>query len=77
MFGEFAAEQLHEEEEGISEAKLVRRFLDRLLLGLESSAQVNLGRAQAALEVLESTDEIAASHRLAEVYRFEPLVRQA
>lgn len=59
------------EEAGISEAELIRRFLDRLLLGSESSVQVPLGRAQAALEFLESTDEISSSHRLPEDYSFD------
>lgn len=59
------------EEAGISEAELIRRFLDRLLLGSESGVQVPLGRAQASLEFLQATDEIAASHRLPEEYSFD------
>ncbi len=58
-------------EAGISEAELMRRFLDKLLLGSEDSGRVPLGRAQAALDFLEATDEISASHRFAEDYRFD------
>jgi hypothetical protein len=58
-------------EAGISEAELMRRFLDKLLLGSEDSSRVPLGRAQAALDFLEATDEISASHRFAEDYRFD------
>lgn len=57
-------------EAGISEAELVRRFLDRLLLGSEDSIRVP-PRAQSALDFLEATDEISASHRFAEDYRFD------
>jgi hypothetical protein len=59
-------------EAGVSEAELMRRFLDKLLLGSEdSSRRVPLGRARAALDFLEATDEISASHRFAEDYRFD------
>lgn len=55
----------------ISEAEVIRGFLDRLLLGSEASGQVPVGRAQAALDFLEATDEISASHHFAEGYRFD------
>ncbi|HZY65836.1 MAG: hypothetical protein M3N10_08650 [Actinomycetota bacterium] len=58
-------------EAGVSEAELIRGFLDRLLLGSESNVQVPLGRAQAVLDFLEATDEISATHRFAEGYRFD------
>jgi hypothetical protein len=58
-------------EAGISEAELMRRFLDKLLLGSEDSSRVPLGRARAALDFLEATDEISASHRFAKDYRFD------
>lgn len=58
-------------EAGVSEAELMRRFLDKLLLGSESSGRVPLGRVQAALDFLETTDEISVSHRFAEDYRFD------
>lgn len=58
-------------EAGLSEAELIRRFLDRLLLGSESNVQVPLERAQAALEFLEATDEISSSHPFSEGYRFD------
>lgn len=58
-------------EAGVSEAALIRGFLDRLLLGSEGSSQASLGRAQAALDFLEATDEISTSHRFAEDYRFD------
>lgn len=50
---------------------MVRRFLDKLLLGFEDSIRVPPGRAQTALDFLEATDEIPASHRFAEDYRFD------
>jgi hypothetical protein len=55
----------------VSEAELIRGLLDRLLLGSEGNSQVPLGRAQAALDFLEATDEISTSHRFAEDYRFD------
>lgn len=58
-------------EAGISEAELIRGFLDRLLLDPKGSGQAPLGRAQAALDFLAATDEISASHRFAEGYRFD------
>lgn len=58
-------------EAGLSEAELIRRFLDRLLFGSESNVQVPLERARAALEFLEATDEISSSHRFSESYRFD------
>lgn len=58
-------------EAGVSEAELIRGLLDRLLLGSEENIKVPLGRAQAALDFLEATDEISASHRFAEGYRFD------
>ncbi|WP_053057642.1 hypothetical protein [Rubrobacter aplysinae] len=58
-------------EAGVSEAELMRRFLDKLLLGSEDSGGMPLGRARAALDFLESTDEISASHYFAEDYRFD------
>jgi hypothetical protein len=57
-------------ETGLSEAELIRGFLDRLLLDSEVS-RAPLGRAQAALDFLEATDEISASHRFAKSYRFD------
>jgi hypothetical protein len=58
-------------EAGVSEAELMRRFLDKLLLGSEDSDRVPLGRARAALDFLDATDEISASHRFAEDYHFD------
>ena len=58
-------------EVGVSEAELIRGLLDRLLLDSEGSGQASLGRAQAALDFLAATDEISASHRFAEDYRFD------
>lgn len=58
-------------EAGVSEAELIRGFLDRLLLGSKGSGKAPLGRARAALDFLEATDEISASHRFAEDYRFD------
>lgn len=58
-------------EAGVSEAELIRRLLDRLLLGSEGSSRVPLGRVRAALDFLEATDEISASHRFTEDYRFD------
>jgi hypothetical protein len=58
-------------EAGVSEAELMRRFLDKLLLGSEDRSRVPLGRARAALDFLEATDEISASHHFAEDYRFD------
>jgi hypothetical protein len=58
-------------ESGVSEAELMRRFLDKLLLGSEGIGRVTLGQTQAALDFLEATDEISASHRFAEDYRFD------
>lgn len=57
-------------EAGVSEAELIRRFLDRLLLGSEGGGPSPFGRAQAALDFLEATDEISSSHRFPEGYRF-------
>lgn len=58
-------------ETGLSEAELIRGLLDRLLLDSEGGGKAPLGRAQAALDFLEATDEISASHRFAEDYRFD------
>lgn len=58
-------------EAGVSEAELIRGFLNRLLLDSEGSSQVPFGQAQAVLDFLEATDEISASHRFAEGYRFD------
>ncbi len=57
-------------EMGISEAELVRRLLDRLLIEGEDGA-LALGRAEAALGFLEAADRIARSHRFAGGYRFD------
>lgn len=56
---------------GVSEAELVRGFLDRLLLGDDSRGVVPPGRAEAAQSFLESTDRIAGSHTFPEGYRFD------
>lgn len=58
-------------EVGVSEAELIRSFLDRLLLDSEGDSPTLPGRAQAALEFLRATDEISSSHRFAEGYRFD------
>lgn len=56
---------------GVSEAELVRRLLDRLLLNGETGSVLPFGRAEAALDFLESVDRIADSHSLPEEYRFD------
>lgn len=55
----------------VSEAELIRGLLDRLLLGSEGSSRMFPGRTQAALDFLEATDEISASHRFTEDYSFD------
>ncbi len=55
---------------GISEAELIRRLLDRFLLD-RGSRRMPIGREKAALDFLQATDEIIASHRFAEDYRFK------
>lgn len=49
---------------------MIRGFLDRLLLGSGDSGRAPLGRARAALDFLEATDGISASHHFAEGYSF-------
>ncbi len=55
----------------ISEAELVRRLLDRLLLDGDSGSAVPLGRAEAVRDFLEGVDRISGSHKLPESYRFD------
>jgi hypothetical protein len=58
-------------EMGVSEAELVRRLLDRLLLSGAPGEAFPFGRAEAALDFLEVADRIATSHRFPEGYRFD------
>lgn len=58
-------------EMGISEAELVRGLLDRLLSNDDSVGALPLGRAEAALDFLESADRISGTHSFPEGYRFD------
>ena len=58
-------------EMSISEAELVRRLLDRLLLDGNSGSGLPFGRVEAALDFLENADRISGSHNLPEGYRFD------
>lgn len=58
-------------EMGVSEAELVRRLLDRLLLGGEPGEVLPFGRTEAARDFLEGTDRIAGCHSFPEGYRFD------
>lgn len=58
-------------EMGVSEAELVRRLLDRLLLNGETGSVLPFGRAEAALGFLEGADRIAGSHSFPKGYRFD------
>jgi hypothetical protein len=61
---------------GVSEAELVRRLLDGLLLdgeggsGLLAGALAGRGAAEAVEGFLEEADRLAESHRFPEGYRF-------
>ena len=55
----------------VSEAELMRRLLDRLILDGDAGGGLPLGRAEAALDFLESVDRIAGSHSLPKGYRFD------
>ncbi len=57
---------------GVSEAELVRRLLDRLLLGGGGGRGLAGAQAADALEgFLEEADWLAESHRFPEGYRFD------
>ena len=57
---------------GVSEAELVRRLLDGLLLGEEGrSGLARPGAAEAVEDFLEEADRLAESHRFPEGYRFD------
>ncbi len=57
---------------GVSEAELVRRLLDRLLLDEEGASGLARAGAADALEgFLEEADRLAESHRFPEGYRFD------
>jgi len=57
---------------GVSEAELVRRMLDGLLLGGEGGRGPTGTRAAEALEgFLQEADRLAESHRFPEGYRFD------
>jgi hypothetical protein len=57
---------------GVSEAELVRRLLDGLLLGEEGgSGLAKAGAAEALADFLEEADRLAESHRFPEGYRFD------
>lgn len=57
---------------GVSEAELVRRMLDSLLLGGEGGTGLAGAGAVDALEgFLEEVDRLAESHRFPEGYRFD------
>ena len=57
---------------GVSEAELVRRLLDGLLLGGEGGSGLPKAGATEALEgFLEEADRLAESHRFPEGYRFD------
>lgn len=62
--------KLKARELGLSEAELVRRLLDRLLVEQGDDTLVP-GRTKAALDFLEETDRIAGSHRFPDDYRFD------
>jgi hypothetical protein len=56
---------------GVSEAELVRRLLDGLLLGGEGGSGLGAAGAVAALEgFLEEADRLAESHSFPDGYRF-------
>lgn len=55
---------------GVSEAELVRRMLDGLLLGGEGGL-AGTGASDALEGFLEETDRLAESHRFPEGYRFD------
>ena len=56
---------------GVSEAELVRRMLDRLLLvGEEGSGLSRTGAAEALEGFLEEADRLAEYHSFPESYRF-------
>jgi hypothetical protein len=57
---------------GVSEAELVRRMLDRLLLdGEEGSGLSGAGAAEALEGFLEEANRLAESHSFPEGYRFD------
>ncbi|MDQ3793659.1 MAG: hypothetical protein M3341_13745 [Actinomycetota bacterium] len=57
---------------GVSEAELVRRLLDGLLLGGEVASGLARAGATEALEgFLDEADRLAESHRFPEGYRFD------
>jgi hypothetical protein len=57
---------------GVSEAELVRRLLDGLLLGGEGrSGLARAGAAEALEGFLEEADQLAESHRFPEDYQFD------
>ena len=57
---------------GVSEAELVRRLLDGLLLGGEGgSGLAKAGAAEALEGFLEEADRLAGSHVFPEGYRFD------
>ena len=57
---------------GVSEAELVRRLLDGLLLGGEGGSGLARAGAVEALEgFLEEADRLAESHRFPDGYRFD------
>lgn len=58
-------------EMGVSEAELVRRLLDRLLLDDGAGGALPFGRAEAALDFLKDADRISSSHGFPEGYRFD------
>lgn len=58
-------------EMGVSEAELVRGLLDRLLLNGESGSLLPFGRAEAALDFLESADRLSGTHSFPKDYRFD------
>ena len=57
---------------GVSEAELVRRLLDGLLLGEEGRGGLaKAGAAEALEDFLEEADRLTESHRFPEGYRFD------
>jgi hypothetical protein len=57
---------------GVSEAALVRRLLDGLLMGGEGgSGLARAGAADALEDFLAESDRLAESHRFPEGYRFD------